>query len=137
MRIVAIHHPPHRYGQAWRTGLKDAAALEDVLGAAGAELVLHGHFHRAQLRWIEGAAWRVPLTWIKPVAERPLLDQAPGQAAPSTSAGLRCPRRQAVWRIGRHDLIATLQLGLVKRLVGAQQQFARIVAVVGERGDAQ
>ena len=64
VRIVAIHHPPHRYAQEWRTGLKDAGPLEAVLRAAGAELVLHGHFHRAQTRWIESPGGQVPVLGV-------------------------------------------------------------------------
>ena len=64
VRVVAIHHPPHRYAQEWRTGLKDAGPLEGVLRAAGAEIVLHGHFHRAQTRWIEGPGGRVPMLGV-------------------------------------------------------------------------
>ncbi len=64
VRAVLIHHPPHRYTQEWRTGLKDAGPLEEVLREAGAEMVLHGHFHRAQLRWVEGTANRVPILGV-------------------------------------------------------------------------
>ena len=64
VRVVVIHHPPHRYAQEWRTGLKDAGLLEDVLRTAGAEMVLHGHFHRAQMRWIEGLGGRVPVLGV-------------------------------------------------------------------------
>ena len=50
-RLVMIHHPPLP-GQAdhWR-GLRDAAALADVLGRHGAELVIHGHNHQNMLAW--------------------------------------------------------------------------------------
>ena len=61
VRIVAIHHPPHRYPQEWRTGLRDADALDTLLRLTGADMVLHGHFHKAQVRWIEGPGRRVPL----------------------------------------------------------------------------
>jgi 3',5'-cyclic AMP phosphodiesterase CpdA len=54
VRVVLIHHHPHRYGQAWRTGLQDIAELEDVLAAHGAELLLHGHIHRHALRYAAG-----------------------------------------------------------------------------------
>lgn len=63
-RVVLIHHPPHRYAQEWRTGLKDAGPLEDALRYGGAEMVLHGHFHRAQQRWVDGAASRVPILGV-------------------------------------------------------------------------
>jgi 3',5'-cyclic AMP phosphodiesterase CpdA len=63
-RVVLIHHPPHRYAGERRTGLKDAVHLEDALRATGAEMVLHGHFHRAQTRWIAGAKARVPILGV-------------------------------------------------------------------------
>ena len=48
-RLLLIHHPPLP-GQASPTrGLKDAAALQSVLHAHGAELVVHGHNHRNML----------------------------------------------------------------------------------------
>ena len=44
-RLLLIHHPPLP-GQASTTrGLKDAAALQALLYAHGAELVIHGHNH--------------------------------------------------------------------------------------------
>jgi 3',5'-cyclic AMP phosphodiesterase CpdA len=63
-RVVLIHHPPHRYAGEWRTGLKDAGHLEDALRATGAEIVLHGHFHRAQTRWIDRPDGRVPILGV-------------------------------------------------------------------------
>lgn len=51
-RLVLIHHPPLQ-GQTDATrGLRDAAALEDVLREGGAELVIHGHNHRNMLAWL-------------------------------------------------------------------------------------
>ncbi|MFL5258467.1 MAG: metallophosphoesterase, partial [Hyphomicrobiales bacterium] len=41
-----IHHLPLPGLAPQRRALEDAAALEDVLEAEGAELVLHGHNHR-------------------------------------------------------------------------------------------
>ena len=34
------------------------------LRATGAEMVLHGHFHRAQVRWIDGPSRRVPILGV-------------------------------------------------------------------------
>ena len=112
-----------------------ALTLEESLGRLpGVESVqVSSASHRGRIVWGEGAV--KPSDWMQ-AAQR-----AGYRALPANDAFLnerrKAEMRQAVWRIGRHDLIATLQLGLVKRLVGAQQQFARIVAVVGERGDAQ
>lgn len=52
-RCVLIHHPPLPAMTHRRKGLLDAAELERVLAARGAELVLHGHVHR-------NAAWAGP-----------------------------------------------------------------------------
>jgi len=46
-RVVLVHHPPLAKRSYWRKRLTDAAALCRVLARAGAELVLHGHTHRA------------------------------------------------------------------------------------------
>lgn len=48
-RVVLIHHPPFTSGGYKRKSLLDAAAFLDVIRAAGAELVLHGHMHMAAL----------------------------------------------------------------------------------------
>ena len=46
-RVIHIHHPPHRSGAPAARGLRDARALEALVRRHGAELVLHGHNHRA------------------------------------------------------------------------------------------
>ena len=51
-RVVLIHHPPFTGGQH-RKALTDTKEFCDVIGAAGAELVLHGHIHMATLGHIE------------------------------------------------------------------------------------
>lgn len=59
-RVVLVHHPPTRVTK-WRKRLTDGAALAGAIDRAGAELVLHGHTHRAGLSWIETRAGRVPV----------------------------------------------------------------------------
>ena len=60
-RLVLIHHPPLP-GQASRTrGLRDAAALEQVLTRHGAELVIHGHNHHNMLAWRRAPSGAVPV----------------------------------------------------------------------------
>jgi 3',5'-cyclic AMP phosphodiesterase CpdA len=59
-RVVFVHHPPTPITRR-RKGLRDRAALAAVLARQGAELVLHGHTHRADLSWIEGGARRIPV----------------------------------------------------------------------------
>jgi 3',5'-cyclic AMP phosphodiesterase CpdA len=46
LRVVLIHHPPLAGQASPRRALRDAAALQEVLSAHGAELILHGHNHR-------------------------------------------------------------------------------------------
>lgn len=58
-RIILIHHPPLP-GQAPRLrALADAAELQHLLAAHGADLILHGHNHRsmeARAHWQGGTA---------------------------------------------------------------------------------
>jgi 3',5'-cyclic AMP phosphodiesterase CpdA len=49
VRVVLIHHPALPGLAPPRRALEDAAALAEVLGRCGAELVLHGHNHREML----------------------------------------------------------------------------------------
>ncbi|PLX34153.1 MAG: metallophosphatase [Hyphomicrobiales bacterium] len=53
-RIVLIHHPPLPGFNSFRKGLWDAEELRSVLCTHGAELVLHGHNHRAMFSRLEG-----------------------------------------------------------------------------------
>ncbi len=47
-RVVYLHHCPVAGEEKWRKRLTDAAKVQAVLEEYGAELVLHGHGHRAQ-----------------------------------------------------------------------------------------
>lgn len=60
-RVVLIHHPPVPGEEKWRKRLIDAPALCEVVAAAGAELVLHGHRHRAVDSRIELPGTHVPV----------------------------------------------------------------------------
>lgn len=51
-RVVLIHHPPVANLVSRRKGLDDMDLFQSVLRDAGAELVLHGHSHRATLACI-------------------------------------------------------------------------------------
>jgi 3',5'-cyclic AMP phosphodiesterase CpdA len=53
-RVVLIHHPPFGGGAYKRKALLDAEPFKAALQDAGAELVLHGHSHIAQLGRIGG-----------------------------------------------------------------------------------
>jgi 3',5'-cyclic AMP phosphodiesterase CpdA len=64
VRVVLIHHPP-LVGQAReRAALQDAAQLTDVLHRYGAELVLHGHNHRAMRALTRGPVRPIPVVGV-------------------------------------------------------------------------
>jgi len=63
-RVVLLHHPPATGTEKWRKRLTDTAALGDVLAACGAELILHGHSHRALQSRIERAGGDIPVFGI-------------------------------------------------------------------------
>jgi 3',5'-cyclic AMP phosphodiesterase CpdA len=54
-RVVMMHHPPVK---AAARGLTDVRAFEAMLRVEGAELVLHGHNHRASVLHLEGPGGR-------------------------------------------------------------------------------
>jgi 3',5'-cyclic AMP phosphodiesterase CpdA len=54
-RVVLMHHPPTPSVVAWRKRLTDASALRAIVAEHGAELILHGHAHRASLISLPGA----------------------------------------------------------------------------------
>jgi 3',5'-cyclic AMP phosphodiesterase CpdA len=63
-RIVMIHHPPLPGLAIQRKALTDAAALKTVLTEEGCELVLHGHNHKAMLKWLETKAGTIPVIGV-------------------------------------------------------------------------
>lgn len=65
-RLVAIHHPPA--GTRARSkirGLRDHEAFAQVIGAAGADLIVHGHEHRDMTESIPGPRGPVPVRGIQ------------------------------------------------------------------------
>jgi 3',5'-cyclic AMP phosphodiesterase CpdA len=46
-RVILIHHPPVTGTVSWRKRLTDAAEFRALVKQYGAELILHGHSHRA------------------------------------------------------------------------------------------
>lgn len=64
LRVVMIHHPPLVEQHLPGRDLKDAAELESVLMAAGAELVVHGHNHRDMVSWRDTASGPMPVVGI-------------------------------------------------------------------------
>jgi 3',5'-cyclic AMP phosphodiesterase CpdA len=70
-RAVLIHHPPQQGAAHRRKALIDAAAFRDVIAQRGAELVLHGHTHRAHLDQIAGPHARVPVLGVPSASAKP------------------------------------------------------------------
>jgi 3',5'-cyclic AMP phosphodiesterase CpdA len=60
-RVVLIHHPPLPGMTPWQRALHDAGAMRKVLMQHGAELVLHGHNHRAMYEVLETASGPAPI----------------------------------------------------------------------------
>jgi 3',5'-cyclic AMP phosphodiesterase CpdA len=63
-RVVLVHHPPTRAHVSWRRRLEDGPALCEILARAGAELVLHGHAHRAARDAIASACGAIPVLGV-------------------------------------------------------------------------
>ena len=63
-RVVLLHHPPRPEDEKWRKRLTDGRALCDLLGRAGAELVLHGHSHRSLHGELDVGQYRIPVFGI-------------------------------------------------------------------------
>ena len=64
VRVIMIHHPPHRSGAKGGRGLRDAKQFEAVVAEHGAELVIHGHNHRASVSHLPGPAGPVPVVGV-------------------------------------------------------------------------
>ena len=63
-RVVLIHHPPVSQAKRHKL-LTDAAEFLRVIGAHGAELVLHGHDHLHMTNWLAGPnGTRVPAVGV-------------------------------------------------------------------------
>ena len=65
VRVVMIHHPPHVTGAKGGRGLRDASRFEAVIARYGADLVIHGHNHRASVHHLPGPqGTRVPVVGV-------------------------------------------------------------------------
>jgi 3',5'-cyclic AMP phosphodiesterase CpdA len=82
MRVVMIHHPPHRKGATPGRGLSDARRFEKLIAQYGAELIIHGHNHRHSLAHIAGPNGPVPIVGV-----------ASASAVPGTE------RHRAAWQM--------------------------------------
>ena len=72
-RVVMIHHPPISESSS-RKRLLDADELMRVIGAHGAELLIHGHDHLHMLNWLDG-----PTGTHVPAVGVPSASSAPGK----------------------------------------------------------
>lgn len=64
LRVVMIHHPPTQDGAKLGRGLTDSRQFEEVIARHGAELVIHGHNHRLQIRRIASQGRSVPCVGV-------------------------------------------------------------------------
>jgi 3',5'-cyclic AMP phosphodiesterase CpdA len=69
-RILVVHHPPHVGGAPRDRRLRDAAAFEEMLARAGAELVLHGHNHATSVARRMAANGPCPIVGAGSASER-------------------------------------------------------------------
>jgi 3',5'-cyclic AMP phosphodiesterase CpdA len=60
-RVVYLHHSPVQGQEKWRKRLTDAGAIQALLEAHGAELVVHGHGHRAHFSTLDTRCGSVPV----------------------------------------------------------------------------
>jgi 3',5'-cyclic AMP phosphodiesterase CpdA len=77
-RVVMLHHPPVPGEEKWRKRLTDADSFCKVIAWNGAELVLHGHRHRAVQSRIEIPGTHVPVFGIPSASSS---GHQPGRAA--------------------------------------------------------
>lgn len=88
-RLALIHHAPVPGIDPWRKRLTDVHETAQVLAEGGAQLVLHGHDHRARWSALESAAGTIPVV-----------------AVPSASYVLTSPDKRAsynLYRVQRAD----------------------------------
>lgn len=88
-RVVLLHHPPRVEDEKWRKRLTDGRALCKVLGAQGAELILHGHGHRLAESGVPSGDDLIPVFGIPSASA---VGARPGRAA-----------RYHIYRIRRED----------------------------------
>lgn len=79
-RVVMIHHPP--VGErAFHRDLRNASAVRAVLAEAGAELVIHGHDHRASLGRVPAEGFPapgIPVVGVPSASAGPEDERGPG-----------------------------------------------------------
>lgn len=79
-RIVMIHHPPHNdVMQVWRRGLTNRHRFQRVIQKHGAELILHGHLHRSEIKSLPGPEAPIPLIGIASASMGPFAGPPPAR----------------------------------------------------------
>lgn len=63
-RVVLIHHPPVYGAAAWHKRLKGIRRFARMIGATGADLILHGHTHLDTLHHLKGPEGQIPVVGI-------------------------------------------------------------------------
>ena len=63
-RVLYLHHCPLPGVEKWRKRLTNASAVQDIIAENGAELVLHGHGHRAHFHEMATADGTVPVVAV-------------------------------------------------------------------------
>lgn len=110
VRVVMLHHAPLPGQTRPSHALKDAAALRDVLVAHGAELVLHGHLHRALRASLVRGGGRPPVTVV---------------GVPSAALGIRHPKEP----LARYNILTITQDRLVVEGRGLLEPEGPVVTV--------
>jgi 3',5'-cyclic AMP phosphodiesterase CpdA len=77
-RVILIHHPPVGF-RSPHERLTDAAAFRAVIAKHGAELILHGHDHRASINKIAGRDGEVNVVGV-PSSSNPAVNPERGGA---------------------------------------------------------
>jgi len=93
-RVILLHHPPVPGEEKWRKRLIDAKQLCAVVARSGAELVLHGHRHRAVQSRIEIPGTQVPVLGIPSASA---IGHQPGRAAQYSL--YRVVRKENAWEL--------------------------------------
>lgn len=70
-RVVLMHHPPAMGHGGRRKALEDRAAVTRTLLREGAELVLHGHHHRATIKEITDGKRTIPVIGVASASASP------------------------------------------------------------------
>ena len=97
LRVVMIHHPPWRAGATPGRGLNDVRAFEKIIARHGADLIVHGHNHRASVVHLPTPEGSVPVVGVASASA------IPGTPRHRAAYHLfRISRQDSGWRIEGH-----------------------------------